>query len=208
MTAMMRQIHKQTLTIAAALFGVLMGALWAPAAATAGGLAPQFVTDPLTGVALDGFDPVSYFTEVAPLPGVADYEFDWGGVPWYFANAANRDVFARSPETYAPQFGGHATTALARGYLSDGNPQIYMIVAKRLYLFYSTSNRDAFVAAPDRAIADARTGWAEISKKLLPPSLTDTAEAAAPAAGPSPAPDPVLAAIANPAGSPAARGGK
>lgn len=157
----MRQIHKQTLTI-----GLLAAAFFAVASAlpaVAGGLVAPIVTDPLTGVALDGMDPVSYFTEPDPLPGKPDYEYDWRGVPWYFANAANRDVFVRSPETYAPQFGGHATMSLARGFLSDGDPRLYLVIAQRLYLFYSPGNRDAFGQSPAAAIAAARQNWAGFS---------------------------------------------
>ncbi|MEO8884242.1 MAG: YHS domain-containing (seleno)protein [Devosia sp.] len=129
----------------------------------AAGLAPPIVVDSLTGVALDGFDPVSYFTDGQPSLGKPDYEYDWRGVPWYFASGANRDVFIRSPEIYAPQFGGHSTTALTQGYLSDGNPQIYIVAAKRLYLFYSIDNRDAFTAAPIPVIAEARSAWQKLS---------------------------------------------
>ena len=161
---MMRQIHKQTLTIAVALAAIVGGA--SPDAARADGLLPAVVTDPLTGVALDGMDPVSYFTEPEPLPGMPDFEYDWRGVPWYFANAANRDVFRRSPEVYAPQFGGHATMSLSRDFLSDGNPRIYLVVAERLYLFYSLGNRDAFELAPAAALAAARSHWARLAPML------------------------------------------
>src|ERR1044071_6233089 len=98
---MMRQISKQILTIGALLLALDA----APAAAQA--VIDTIVTDPLTGVAIEGYDAVSYFTEPAPLPGLPDYEYYWGGVPWYFASAANRDVFVRNPEIYAPQYGGH-----------------------------------------------------------------------------------------------------
>ena len=156
---MMRQTRKQTLTMALGLAAIFAAA----PGARAEGTGPQYVTDALTGVALDGMDPVSYFTEAEPLPGLPDYEYDWRGVPWYFANAADRDVFARAPEVYAPQFGGHASMSLARGFLSDGNPQIYLVVAQRLYLFYSLSNRDAFSLSPATAIGDARQHWAEFT---------------------------------------------
>jgi YHS domain-containing protein len=162
MTAMMRQTGKQTLTMALGLMALF--ALASPAHADGGRL--QYVTNPLTGVALDGMDPVSYFTETEPLPGLPDYEYDWHGVPWYFANAANRDVFIKAPEVYAPQFGGHASYSVSRGFLSDGNPQIYEVVAQRLYLFYSLSNRDAFNLSPAATIADARKHWAELTSTL------------------------------------------
>ena len=142
----------------------VLGAFAPPAAADS--VVTTVVTDPLTGVAIDGLDPVSYFTEPEPLPGKPDYEYDWSGVPWYFASAANRDVFIRAPTVYAPQFGGHGAMSLARGYLSDGNPRIYAIVAKRLYLFYSSGNKDAFLLAPAPALKDASAHWQELSKGL------------------------------------------
>lgn len=156
---MMRQTGKQTLTIAFGLSVLL--ALGGSGPACAGG--PGFVVDTLTGVALGGMDPVSYFTAAEPLEGVSDFEYDWGGVPWYFANAADRDVFRRAPEVYAPQFGGHSTTSLAEGYLSDGDPRIYAVVADRLYLFYSGGTRDAFERAPAATINAARRRWATLN---------------------------------------------
>jgi hypothetical protein len=155
---MMRQTGKQTLTIVVGL-GVLL-ALGGTAPARAGG--PGIVVDMLTGVALGGMDPVSYFTDPQPLPGVSDFEYDWAGVPWYFANAADRDVFMRAPAVYAPQFGGHSTTSLAQGYLADGDPRIYGVVADRLYLFYSGGTRDAFEQAPAATINAARAHWAAL----------------------------------------------
>jgi len=88
-------------------------------------------------------------------------------VPWYFANAANRAAFEAAPQVYAPQFGGHGTMSLARGYLSDGNPRLYSVTAKRLYLFYSVGNREAFALDPRAAIEAAQKHWAELSARLL-----------------------------------------
>ena len=141
---MMRQIGKQILTITAWLL--------LAAAVRADGLVTTIVTDPLTGVAIDGYDPVSYFTDPEPQPGLPDYEYDWGGVPWYFESAANRDVFARHPEIYAPQYGGHCLMSLSRGYLSDGKPRLYAIEGLKLYFFYSSANRDAFLMARSAAV--------------------------------------------------------
>lgn len=176
MTAMMRQIRKQTLTI-----GLALAAMLPAGGAHADGLTPAIVSDPLTGVALGGMDPVSYFTDPEPQQGLPDYEYDWRGVAWYFVNAANRDVFERAPETYAPQFGGHSAMSLARGYLSDGDPRIYLLVADRLYLFYSAANRDAFELAPTAALDAARANWARLA-----PSLEASRDPAGPADNPAP----------------------
>jgi YHS domain-containing protein len=134
--------------------------------ASGAALVDAIVTDPLTGVALEGYDPVSYFTEPEPVQGLADFEYQWGGVPWYFASAANRDVFMRNPEVYAPQFGGHCVTSLSRGYLSDGKPRLYVISGMKLYLFYSVANREAFFKTEATSLEDANNGWAKLSGTL------------------------------------------
>ena len=171
---MMRQLRKQILTIAA-LLAVLL-ASGAPARANS--LVNSIVTDPLTGVAIEGYDPVSYFLGQEPVMGKPDYEYYWGGVPWYFANAANRDVFVRAPEFYAPQFGGHCVTALSRGYLSDGKPRLYVIEAMKLYLFYSSGNRDAFLMSRQPTLEAALGKWTDLRKELTGPEGEVPADAA------------------------------
>lgn len=165
MTAMMRQICKQILTMLAA--GMLICS--SAGAPTAASLVTRIVADPLTGVAIEGYDPVTYFTEPEPQPGSPNYVHYWGGVPWYFVSAANRDVFVRAPEIYAPQFGGHCGMSLARGYLSDGKPNLFAIEQMKLYLFYSTANREAFLAAHEEAAAKAEANWRRLAKELSGP---------------------------------------
>jgi|GEM_PF-260546 len=138
-----------------------------PAEAVSHGTSSIYVVDPLTGVALNGYDPVSYFTGDQPVTGRPEFELVWGGVSWFFASGANRDVFLRAPEVYAPQFGGHGTMGLARGYLSDGNPLVYAVIADRLFLFYSTANRDAFMQAQRASYERALRNWEFLSSDLL-----------------------------------------
>lgn len=170
---MMRQICKQFLTIGGLrqVFTVLVLSIFfaVPAAEAASKLQTVFVVDSLSGVVMNGYDPVSYFTEEVPLAGRPEFEYDWSGVPWYFASAANRDVFMRAPKTYAPQFGGYGLMGLSRGYLSEGNPRIYAILGGRLFLFYSTSNRDAFFLSPKSAYERAVKNWEFLSQDLLQP---------------------------------------
>lgn len=125
-----------------------------------------YVTDPLTGIGIYGWDPVSYFTEAQPLQGSGDFEYIWQNVPWHFASAANRDIFKSAPEVYAPQFGGHGAMGIARGYVSDSDPKIYLMFKQRLYLFYSAASREAFMLAPDEAAIAAEERWATLSKSL------------------------------------------
>lgn len=165
---MMRQICKQILTIG------LLATLASPVAAAS--VVTTIVTDPLTGVAMDGYDPVTYFTEAEPQPGRPDFEYQWGGVAWYFVSAANRDVFMRAPDVYAPQHGGYCEMSLARGYLSDGKPKIYAISKMKLYLFYSAANREAFLLAKDAAVSEAVANWDRLKGELVGPPSEPEAE--------------------------------
>jgi hypothetical protein len=167
MAAMMRQKRKQILTITAMVPAIVAALLLVAVPAGAAALVQTIVTDPLTGVALEGYDPVSYFTEAEPLAGSPDYEFVWQGVPWYFATAANRDVFMRHPEVYAPQYGGHCAMSLSRGFLSDGKPRLYVIERMKLYLFYSVANREAFFAQAEPALAAANENWRRLAPELM-----------------------------------------
>ena len=156
---------KQRLTLLRALAlatALILPALQADALTLS--LNSAYAVDPLTGAALEGYDAVSYFTEAAPLPGRPEFEYYWAGVPWYFATAANRDAFATSPETYVPLFGGYAAMSMARGYLSIGNPRIFSILAGRLFLFYSSGNKEAFLIAPRDAYLKAEEQWSVLRK--------------------------------------------
>lgn len=135
-----------------------------PAAAQS--VASTVLADPLTGIAIGGFDPVSYFTESTPLAGLAEHEFFWMGAPWHFANAANLEVFRRHPELYAPQYGGHGAMSMARGFVADADPRIYTVFKQRLFLFYSAANREAFLLAPDAAARRGLAHWQVLSKTL------------------------------------------
>jgi YHS domain-containing protein len=163
---MMRQKRKKILTIAWLLLCAALSLVSVPPAVAAS-LVGRIVADPLTGVAIEGFDPVSYFTDVEPQQGLPEFTTEWGGVPWYFANAANRDVFVRNPEIYAPQFGGHCATSLARGYLSDGKPRLFLIRKLKLYFFYSVANREAFLASERALTSGAIKNWPGLETTLV-----------------------------------------
>lgn len=162
----MKQSSKQILTMIAMVLP-LMGlgsATIGPAQAQS--VNTWVVTDPLTGVAIGGMDPVSYFADPAPQRGLPDYEYDWQGAPWYFANAANLEAFKKAPEIYAPQYGGHGAMSMSRGFVADSDPVIYTVYKDRLFLFYSASNREAFLLSPDAAALSGAMHWEELSKTL------------------------------------------
>jgi hypothetical protein len=163
----MRQTGKQILTLPAMIAVLVLGAVFPPQAkAQTSRVVTSIVTDAISGVALGGYDPVSYFTSAEPLVGDAAFEVEWGGVPWHFANAANRDVFMKAPEPFVPQFGGYGAMSVARGYLAEGNPRVYLVAFGELFLFYSSGNRDAFQMDQRNAILSASQNWPALAADL------------------------------------------
>ncbi|MEM9799568.1 MAG: YHS domain-containing (seleno)protein [Planctomycetota bacterium] len=102
-----------------------------------------------SGVALGGYDPVSYFEEGGPVRGSAELTATHSGATYWFATAAHRDAFSANPERYAPAFGGWCAWAVAgdEGALVEVDPQSFLIQDGRLLLFY------------DGMFADTRKMW-------------------------------------------------
>lgn len=127
----------------------------------------RVVTDPHTGLALYGFDPVAYFTDGAPVPGQAGIEYRFAGVVWRFRNEGNRAAFAADPEVYTPRFGGYDPLGVARGVATPGHPQLWVRRDDRLYLFHKQETRAAFAVDPQGAVTAAEGRWAQVVKELV-----------------------------------------
>ena len=126
----------------------------------------RIVVNRYSGLAIDGFDPVSYFTDAGPQLGAPDFELSASGAIWRFRSDGNRTAFASHPDIYAPQFGGYDPVDVARGVAYAGNPQFWLIVDRRLYLFGRAESRDAFAAAPAGYLAEARRLWSGVQGAL------------------------------------------
>jgi hypothetical protein len=112
-------------------------AMLAACAATPGRIKPQRAVPPLetrAGLALAGYDAVSYFDAAQARRGSRDYSYRWHGAEWRFESATHRDAFAATPERYAPRYGNYCAFAVSRGTTAHGDPQIWAIVDDRLYL--------------------------------------------------------------------------
>ena len=129
-------------------------------------LSAPIVTDPQTGLAIDGFDPVAYFTAEGPAQGKPDLEYQLAGVIWRFRNEGNRASFLAHPEVYGPQFGGYDPTDVARGLTVAGNPRLFAVIEERLFLFSREESRDAFTADPARYLPRAEARWPALEQDL------------------------------------------
>ena len=145
----------------AGFFGVLCLDFTALAATT-----ERVVVNRYSGLAIEGFDPVAYFTDSVAVPGVADFEAAEAGAVWRFRNEGNRASFVAHPEVYGPQVGGYDPIDLARGVPYAGNPRFWVVAGQRLYLFGREENRDAFAVGPARFLKDATARWPALERGL------------------------------------------
>jgi len=88
-------------------------------------------------LAIQGYDPVAYFTDGKPTRGTPEFEYQWDEHRYRFASAQHRDLFKADPVHYAPQFGNYCAMALALGKIVVANPEHWLVTDNKLYVFGS-----------------------------------------------------------------------
>jgi len=88
-------------------------------------------------VAVQGYDPVAYFTVGEPTKGSDAFTTTYHGAEFHFASQDNLDTFLADPEAYAPQYGGYCAWAIADGKYAKGSAKHWAIVDGKLYLNYN-----------------------------------------------------------------------
>ncbi|HJZ19854.1 MAG TPA: YHS domain-containing (seleno)protein [Bradyrhizobium sp.] len=126
----------------------------------------RVVVNRFSGLAIEGYDPVAYFTDGSPMAGLPEFEASEDGAVWRFRNEGNRASFLAHPDIYGPQFGGYDPIDMARGVTYAGNPRFWLISGQRLYLFGGEHSRDAFAADPQRFLRDANARWPKLQQDL------------------------------------------
>jgi YHS domain-containing protein len=84
------------------------------------------------GVALEGYDPVSYFADGKPLKGDPQIEATFNGALYHFTSQEHRETFEKNPVQYAPAYGGFCGYAASIGKVRPANPLLWSIVDGQL----------------------------------------------------------------------------
>jgi hypothetical protein len=142
------------------------GLLGRPELAANAATTERVVVNRFSGLAIEGYDPVAYFTDGSPMAGLPDFEASEDGAVWRFRNEGNRASFLAHPDIYGPQFGGYDPIDMARGVTYAGNPRFWLISGQRLYLFGGEQSHDAFAADPQRFLRDANARWPKLQQDL------------------------------------------
>jgi len=85
-------------------------------------------------LAIKGYYTVAYFKDSKAVKGSESFTSPWHGMTWHFSTKENRDLFAASPEKYAPQYDGWCAWAMTESRLARTDPEVWKIVDGKLYL--------------------------------------------------------------------------
>lgn len=154
-------LPRRTLQMKRILSAILLFALALPALAQSKSL----LNLDKTGVAIQGYDPVAFFTDNKPVKGKPELVFRHNGATYQFATKENRNAFKADPAKYEPQFGGYCAYGVSRGKLVEIDVEAFQIVDGKLLLQYSKGVRDDFNKDSKGNLAKANANWPGLVEK-------------------------------------------
>jgi YHS domain-containing protein len=120
-------------------------------------------TSGATGVALNGFDPVSFF-DGKPANGNFEKTATHKGATYYFVSDENKKKFEAKPDHYAPQYGGFCAFGVSVGAVFPVDMTTAQVYKDKLYINLNSDIVAMFEKDKDGAIAKADKNWPGLSK--------------------------------------------
>src|SRR5712691_5575664 len=117
-------------------------------------------------LSISGYDPVAYFTDGKPVQGKTEFEYLWHKLRWHFANGEHRDLFAKNPDRYTPQYDGYCAMGAAESgeaaHKDTVDPEAWAIVDGKLYLSHMRQGMEAWRQNPAEYIKRGDESWAAV----------------------------------------------
>jgi YHS domain-containing protein len=113
-------------------------------------------------VMLKGYDPVAYYKQGKAVKGNPSVRSTYNGVTYFFASKADKADFDKSPEKYAPQYGGFCANSMAKGKRADIDPKVFRVYKDKLYVCTTPAALKGFSDNLDTNISKADKNWLEI----------------------------------------------
>lgn len=111
------------------------------------------------GLAIQGYDPVAYFTDSKAVKGNTRFSSEYGGAKYLFASAENKNLFDGNPGKYAPAYGGYCGYAASINRLSPISPEWFQVVDGRLILQHNRKAFDLFNKELKENVIKADGNW-------------------------------------------------
>jgi ABC-type transport system substrate-binding protein len=113
-------------------------------------------------IALDGYDPISYFDPGRPEKGSPEFSFAFDDAVYWFKSADHRAKFVADPERYAPQYGGYCAITMSGGEKGRADPEAWSISDGKLYVFRMKKGVEKFNGSPAEIAALANANWQKL----------------------------------------------
>jgi YHS domain-containing protein len=117
------------------------------------------------GIAIQGYDPVAFFTQNRPLKGRPEFEIKYNGARYLFASAEDKSTFDANPAKYEPQFGGFCAYAASKNRTAPVKIEAFQIVNGRLLMQYDLDIRKEFNKDAQGNLQKADKNWPGIVQK-------------------------------------------
>lgn len=112
------------------------------------------------GIAIDGHDPVAYFTQGKALPGDAAISASHGGATYLFSSEDHKALFVADPAKYLPQYGGYCAFGASQGYKAPVEVDKFTVLDGKLYLNYNGQVQSTWIKDTAGYIEKADAFWA------------------------------------------------
>jgi YHS domain-containing protein len=117
------------------------------------------------GLAIEGYDPVAFFSEGGPTKGREELSYSWKGAKWLFSSQENLLKFKEDPAAFAPQYGGYCAFGMSRGYKAPTEINTWTVREKKLYLNYNMAVKQTWIKDPAVYIEKADVNWGKTKHK-------------------------------------------
>lgn len=115
--------------------------------------------------AVDGFDPVAFFTDSKPVNGSPFITSTYQGATYYFASEEHKKLFEQNPDKYVPQYGGSCAFGVGEGALLPVDIRTWQVRDGKLYLNLNPDVLKKFNASFTGQVAKAEKNWPDLVAK-------------------------------------------
>ena len=118
-----------------------------------------------SGLAIQGYDPVAYFTDHKAVKGDEKFKAEHNGATYYFSSDEHRAMFEKEPAKYEPLFGGYCGYGASRNALAPITPDAFVIVDGHLVLQKSKRVLGYWNEDPQENFKKAQSNWPGLVEK-------------------------------------------
>lgn len=112
-------------------------------------------------LAIQGYDPVAYFTDKKPVRGDSAITATHKGAVYRFASLEHKKTFEANPAKYAPQYGGYCAFGASQGVKAPIQPDKFSVYKGKLYLNVNAHAQSLWVKDKPGFIKKANAFWAK-----------------------------------------------